>query len=167
MNDDEHKMQVYMLRESLEKHFVSHDPVLSFLTKMPEFIDAHVIPEEMILFTAEFFHQPERICEIVLLISDDPVHLGRKEKYENCIFSHYAEHAGETIVLNDVKKHPAFLELDPRINSEIFCECEISAGLSLILNMECSLASISDEASSWFSRIKENTILFQLPDATG
>lgn len=161
MNEDAHKMQVYMLRESLKKQLVSYDTVLSFLTKMQEFIDAHAIPEEMILFTAEFFYHPERICEIVLLIADDPVLLGRKEKYENCIFSHYAEQAGVTILLNDVKKHPGFLELDPRINAEIFCECEISAGLSLILNMECSSILISDEASSWFSQVKEKAFLPQ------
>ena len=167
MKEDTRKMQVAMLRESLKKHLVSHDPALSFLIKMPEFILANKFPTDMILFTAEFFYHPERICEIVLSIADDPVFLGRKEKYENCVFSHYAEHAGETIVLNDVKKHPAFLELDPRINSEIFCEWEISAGLSLILNMECSSDSISDEASFWFYRIKEKIIPSPSPDATG
>lgn len=154
-------MQVHMQRVTLKKHLASHDPALSFLRKMPDFIDAHVIPKEMILFTAEFFYRPERICEIVLLIADDPVHLGRKEKYENCIFSHYAGSIGDTIVINHIKKHPAFLELDPRINSEIFCEREISAGLSLILNMECSTDSISEEASSWFSQVKEKAFLPQ------
>ena len=125
---------------------------------MTEFILANEIPGEMILFTVEFFYHPERICEIVLLIADDSIHLGRKEKYENCIFSRYAARSGETIVLNSVKSHPDYLELDPRINAEIFCACEISAGLSLILNMECSSTSISDAASLWFSQVKEKVI---------
>ncbi len=151
-------MQVYSLNDTIIKHLPEHKAVRSFLKNMPEFILANEVPGEMILFTVEFFYHPERICEIVLLIADDSTNLGRQEKYENCIFSRYGERSGETIVLNSVKSHPAYLELDPRINAEIFCTCEISAGLSLILNMECSSASISDAASLWFSRLKEKII---------
>jgi hypothetical protein len=155
MNENSRGMRVYMLRDTLKKHLSEHESVLSFLVKMPEFIKANELPGDMILFTAEFFYRPEKICEIVLSIADDPLHLGRKEKHENCIFSRYADSPGKTIVLNNVKTHPAFLELDPRINAEIFCECEISADLVLILNMECSSDLVSEEASLWFSRIKE------------
>ena len=52
------------------------------------------------------------------------------------------------------KTYQAFLELDPRINAEIFCEYRISSNLSLILNMECSSVLVSEEASSWFSRVR-------------
>ena len=160
-------MQVYSLSGTIKKHLPEHDAVRSFLIKMPEFLLENDAPGDTVLFTAEFFYHPERICEIVLLIAEDSLHLGRKEKYENCIFSHYAERTGETIVLNNVKTHPGFLELDPRINAEIFCECEIADKLSLILNMESSSVSVSDEASLWFSRIKENIIPSQSSDAVG
>ena len=147
-------MQVYTLIDTIKKQMPEHKTLLSFFERMPEFILTNKIPKEMILFTAEFFHHIEGICEIVLLIANDSIHLGRKEKYKNCIFSNYAENIGETIVLNDVKSLPAFLELDPRINAEIFCEYRISSNLSLILNMECSSAFISEEASLWFSRVR-------------
>jgi len=152
-------MRVYMLRDTLKKHLSEHESVLSFLMKMAEFIKANELPGDMILFTAEFFYRPEKICEIVLSIADDSTHLGRKERYENCIFSHCTESIGETVVLNNVKTHPAFLELDSRINAEIFCKCKISSRISLILNMECSSSSVSEEASLWFSQIKEKIIL--------
>ena len=147
-------MQVYTLIDTIKKQMPEHKTLLSFFERMPEFILTNKIPKEMILFTAEFFYHIEGICEIVLLIANDSIHLGRKEKYKNCIFSNYAENIGETIVLNDVKSLPAFLELDPRINAEIFCEYRISSNLSLILNMECSSAFISEEASLWFSRVR-------------
>ena len=147
-------MQVYTLIDTIKKRMPEHKTLLSFFERMPEFILTNKIPKEMILFTAEFFYHIEGICEIVLLIANDSIHLGRKEKYKNCIFSNYAENIGETIVLNDVKSLPAFLELDPRINAEIFCEYRISSNLSLILNMECSSAFISEEASLWFSRVR-------------
>ena len=151
-------MQVYMLFDTIKKQFPEHEAVLSFFEKMPEYILVNKIPEDMILFTTEFFYHSERMCEIVLLIAENATHLGRKEKYENCIFSNYTESTGETIVLNVVKTLPSFLELDPRINAEIFCQCKISAGLSLILNMECSSAQVSEQASSWFSRVKEKIL---------
>ena len=115
-------MQIYMLLETMKEQIPEHEAVLSFFEKMPEYILANKIPEDMILFTAEFFYHLERMCEIVLLIAENAIHLGRKEKYENCIFSNYTESIGETIVLNDVKTLPSFLELDPRINAEIFCQ---------------------------------------------
>lgn len=154
-------MQAYVLADTIKKHLPVTDPVGSFLIEMPESKLGKKFPEDMILFTAEFFYHPECVCEIVLLIADESVHIGRKEKYENCIFSHYTGRKGETIVLNNVKTHPSFLELDPRINAEIFCECKISGGLSLILNMECSSDLISDEASFWFSQVKEKVFLPQ------
>ncbi|UCE40687.1 MAG: hypothetical protein JSV17_14755 [Candidatus Aminicenantes bacterium] len=158
-------MQVYMLFDTIKKKLHEHVAVLSFFEKIPEFILANKIPEDMILFTAEFFYHPERMCEIVLLIAENATHLGRKETYENCIFSNYTESSGETIVLNNVKTLPSFLELDPRINAEIFCQCKISAGLSLILNMECSSAQVSEQASSWFARVKEKILLSSAPDS--
>jgi hypothetical protein len=148
------RMKVYTLIDTIKNQIPEHETVLSFFERMPEFILTNKIPKEMILFTAEFLYQTERMCEIVLLIANNSVHLGRKEMYENCIFSNYAESVGETIIINDAKTHPAFLELDPRINSEIFCECKISANLSLILNMECSSTHVSEDASLWFSRVK-------------
>jgi hypothetical protein len=147
-----------MLLDTIKKHLLEREVVLSFMENIPEYILANKIPGDMILFTIEFLYHPERVCEIVLLIAENATHLGRKETYDNCIFSSYTESIDETIVLNDVKTHPAFLELDPRVNAEIFCQCKISAGLSLILNMECSSAQSSEQASSWFSRVKENIL---------
>jgi hypothetical protein len=144
-----------MLADTIKNQLLEYKTTSAFLTKMSEFILVNKIPREMILFTAEFFYHPEKMCEIVLLIADDSVHLGRKEKYENCIFSNHTGSLGKTIVINDAKNHPAFLELDPRINAELFCECNITASLSLILNMECSTVHVPEEASLWFSRVKE------------
>jgi hypothetical protein len=150
-----------MLADTLKKHLHEYELLLSFLMDMQEYIHANKVPKEMILFTTEFFYHPESMCEIVLSIADDSTYLGRKENYENCIFSHFTANIGESIVINDTKNHPGFLELDPRINSEIFCEYTMSSDLSLILNMECSTKQFTDQASLWFSRVKEGvSVLF-------
>jgi hypothetical protein len=143
-----------MLTEIIQKQLHEYEPLLSFLMSMQEYVHENKIPKEMVLFTAEFLYFPGRMSEIILLIADESTHLGRKERYEDCIFSHYVENIGETIVINDVKNHPAFLELEPRINSEVFCEQTITADLSLILNMECSSELVSEEAFLWFGQMR-------------
>jgi hypothetical protein len=39
--------------------------------------------------------------------------------------------------------------------TEIFCRLQITVELSLILNLECSTKQITEQASLWFSRLKE------------
>ena len=144
-------LQLFLIRERFEKH-----PVLSaFLKNFSVFFYQGVLPQELVMLTLEFHSVKERVCEIAGLVSNEDEHLGRREKYGNCIFSVHAQNRGEIILLEDVKANPAYLALEDQVNSEMFYEVELENELNLILNAEFFSMRISKAAKAWFKRLLE------------
>ncbi|MFC2163827.1 hypothetical protein ACFLT2_02375 [Acidobacteriota bacterium] len=111
------------------------------------------ISREVVMMTVESHDLFTGMCEIIALVSDDHQHLGRQEKYDNCIYSNHSESRNRIVVIESVKEHPGYLSLDGRVKSEIFVEYSFSDSINLILNAEFSTTNISNEMKKWFNQM--------------
>lgn len=115
----------------------------------------NTIPQETVMITLESHSLSSEMCEIIALVSDDPRHLGRQEKYNKCVYSQFSDMLNRVVVLEKAKEQPGYLSLDDRVKSEMFVEYTYSDIINLILNAEFSSAKISDEANKWFESMCE------------
>jgi hypothetical protein len=113
------------------------------------------VPKELLLLTAEIHIHDSDECRVVLAASDLPRIAGRAERYSNCLFSGYEDRSGEIVSVDNVKDDPSYLELDPRVLSEVFWEKRIAEHLGLILNAELSSMFVPAGAINWFRRVVE------------
>ena len=111
------------------------------------------IPQEVIMITLELHDLNSGVCEIIASLSEDHRHLGRREKYDKCIFSHYSSSIDRTVIIERVKAQPGYLALDDRVMSEVFFEYTFSDSINLILNTEFSTPTISDTLKNWFESV--------------
>ena len=111
------------------------------------------IPQETVMITIESRSLTSGMCEIVALVGDDNCHLGRQEKYSNCIYSQFSGLLNRVVILENVTEQSGYLSLDDRVMSEIFFEYFFSDSTNLILNAEFSSSNISEEVNKWFGRM--------------
>lgn len=105
------------------------------------------------MITLEFHTLTSGMCEIVALVGDDNRHLGRQEKYSNCIYSQFSGSLNRVVILENVTEHSGYLSLDDRVMSEIFFEYTLSDSTNLIMNAEFASSNISEEVNKWFGQM--------------
>jgi len=132
-----------------------HPKIVGFFHNFFFHLLQHAIPRDTVMITLESHALAGGMCEIVVLVSDDPRHFGRREKYDSCIYSQFSDVLNRVVVIAKAKEQAGYLSLDDRVKSEIFCEYTLTDSFNLILNAEFSSVQISDEISSWFETIFE------------
>ena len=80
------------------------------------------VPQEALMITFEFHDLNTGVCEIIALVSEDHRHLGRREKYNDCVYSRYSDSVNRVVIIERVKEQPGYLSLDNQVKSEIFFE---------------------------------------------
>lgn len=142
------------LKYDSSKDGIISDKILSPLFRdLVSFFSKNEIPDELVMFTVERYNPIKKKCEIIFILSENINHIGRNEKYSNCIFSEYADRQGNLVVVDDVKSKASYLELDPKVNSEMFFEYAVNDKIHIILNGEFSPKKISGENRKWLERI--------------
>ncbi len=131
------------------------DSISSISTFLTSYFTRVELSEGLISFCLELHDMSFDECEITLLVSDVTKDICRTEKYENCIYSHYADRRGELILINNVKGREGYLELDDRVNSEIFVEFSLSNDYNIILNAEFEDNAISKNTRNWFNLVSD------------
>jgi hypothetical protein len=124
-----------------------------FFRDLISFFSSQEMPVDLIMFSVESYLPAEKKCEIIFIAGEDTKHLGRMEEYSRCIFSAYADKSGDIVVLDNVKRNPAYLELDSRVNSEIFYEHAVDNGFHILINAEFSSSSVGKQGICWFEKI--------------
>jgi hypothetical protein len=141
--------------DSIQAFLRAHPRYLYLLKNFMIFLLKNPIPQEIVMLTLESHSLSSGMCEIIALVSDDHQHLGRHEKYDNCVYSQFSDVLNRVVILEKAKEQPGYLSLDDRVKSEMFFEYAFSDTVNLILNAEFSSAKISDETNKWFERMCE------------
>ncbi len=114
------------------------------------------IPRETIMITFEFNDLNSGVCEIIASISKDHRSLGRREKYDDCVYSRYSNSLNRVVIIERVKEQPGYLSLDDQVKSEVFFEYTFNDSINFILNAEFSSDHVSDSLIEWFSQMIVN-----------
>ena len=110
------------------------------------------IPQETVMITFEFYDLTSGECEIIASVSKDQRYLGRREKYNDCVYSRYSDSINRVIIIERVKEQPGYLSLDDQVKSEVFFEYSFTDSINFILNAEFSSDHVSDSVKHWFSQ---------------
>jgi len=111
------------------------------------------IPQETRMITFEFHDLNTDVCEIIVSVSKDQRNLGRREKYDDCVYSRYSDSINRVVIIERVKEQPGYLALDDQVKSEVFFEYTFTDSINFILNAEFSSDHVSDSVKRWFSRM--------------
>ena len=110
-------------------------------------------PAGTVMVTLEEHDTASGMCAVAMCASENPGHLGRRERYDRCIYSGFSDVPGRPVTVDNVRRHPGYLALDTGVRSEIFFECDNPGPVRPILNAEFSSIAVSEEAKKWFSRL--------------
>jgi len=146
-------LDFYLRLESLLRLAQSQPQIIGFSEEFLSYLCHHAIPHEVVMITLESHFLFNGMCEILFLVSDDHHHLGRREKYDNCVYSKFSNSLGRVVVVEKVDQQPGYLSLDDRVKSETFFECPLNKSVNLILNAEFSTPRISDSVKKWFCHL--------------
>ena len=144
----------FSLKFKVSKEYSAQERFLSpFFRDLINFFSSQELPDNLIMFSVESYLLTEKKCEIIFIAGEDTKHLGRREEYSRCIFSAYADKSGNIILLENVKNNPAYLELDSRVNSEVFYDHAVNNGFHVLVNAEFSSSSVGKQGIRWFEKI--------------
>jgi hypothetical protein len=110
------------------------------------------LPSNIVLFTVEVVFD-RKDCEIYILLYKNGDLLGRREEIEKCIFHDFPESYEHTVILNSVKNHESYLELDHNVQSELFRSIKITDGIDFIVNAELKTKRVDDNDIAWFEEL--------------
>ncbi len=147
----------------LYPHFEENSTLFQFYkTCLDLFTDTILrsAPEEIVMLSLEHYNREIGVCRIIVLVAEDLGHLGKRARFENCIYSSRKAEEDKINVFNFVKSNPNYLQMDPRVNSEMFYILPVTSKSSFIINVELKTEIVSPECVEWFTNVKRNLEVF-------
>ena len=114
------KYNLYLRLECLHDLAQIKPHLIELFQNLLSSILQNAISQEVVMMTVESHDLLTGMCKIIALVSHDHRHLGRQEKYANCIYSKHSDSRNRIVIIESVKERPGYLSLDGRVKSEIF-----------------------------------------------